>query len=56
LQTQIVKYGGPFILGSDALFWDKVGEFSFALELVQELQIPEVQILNTSPKRIIDYP
>jgi putative hydrolase len=53
--TYMAKYEGPVILGSDAHFWDKVGEFSFALELVQESQIQESQILNTSPKRIMNY-
>lgn len=51
----MARYGGPVILGSDAHFWDRVGEFTHALELVQEAEIPAEQILNTSPERILDY-
>lgn len=49
------KYGGPVILGSDAHFWDRVGEFGFALELVKEAGIRETQILNTSDQRVLSY-
>lgn len=51
----MAQYGGPIILGSDAHFYDRVGEFRFALELVAEAGIKETQILNTSPKRVMDY-
>lgn len=51
----MVKYKSPVILGSDAHFWDRVGEFSDALVLVQEAGISEHQILNTSPDRVLDY-
>lgn len=49
------KYGGPIILGSDAHFWDRVGELGSALELAQESGIKDKQILNYSPERILDY-
>lgn len=49
------KYGGPIVLGSDAHFWDRVGELSSALELVEETGINEKQILNYSPERVLDY-
>lgn len=49
------KYGGPVILGSDAHFWDRVGEFKFALELANGVGISEQQILNYSPKRVLEY-
>ena len=48
-------YGGPVVLGSDAHFWDRVGEFSLALELVQEAEIPEHQILNTSVEKVMSF-
>lgn len=51
----MVKYKSPVILGSDAHFWDRVGEFSDALDLVHEAGISEQQILNTSPDRVLDY-
>jgi len=51
----MAKYKGPVILGSDAHFWDRVGEFSDAVELVGEVGISEDQILNTSPERVLDY-
>jgi len=49
------RYGGPIILGSDAHFWDRVGEFTLALELVAESGIKETQILNTSPEFVLRY-
>lgn len=51
----MVKYKSPVIIGSDAHFWDRVGEFSEALALVHEAGISEQQILNTSPDRVLDY-
>jgi len=51
----MVQYKGPVILGSDAHFWDRVGEFSHALELVHEVGILEHQVLNTSSDRVLDY-
>lgn len=51
----MAQYKGPVILGSDAHFWDRVGEFSDALELVREAGIAEHQILNTSPERVLNY-
>ena len=51
----MAKYGGPVILGSDAHFWDRVGEFSAAVELIAETGISEAQILNTSPERVLAY-
>ncbi|MHB8125527.1 MAG: phosphatase [Desulfitobacteriaceae bacterium] len=51
----MAKYKGPIILGSDAHFWDRVGEFSHALDLVHEAGVPEHQVLNTSPARVLDY-
>ena len=51
----VAQYKGPVILGSDAHFWDRVGEFSYALDLVRESGISEQQILNTSPVRVLDY-
>lgn len=51
----MARYKGPVILGSDAHFWDRVGDFSYALELVREVGIPEHQVLNTSPERVLEY-
>ena len=51
----MAQYKGPVILGSDAHFWDRVGDFSHALELVHEVGILEDQILNTSPERVLKY-
>lgn len=51
----MAKYKGLVILGSDAHFWDRVGEFSEALEIVREAGISEQQILNTSPERVLNY-
>ena len=51
----MAKYKGPVVLGSDAHFWDRVGEFNEAVELVREVGISEYLILNTSPERVLDY-
>ncbi|MDQ7094632.1 phosphatase [Desulfosporosinus sp. PR] len=51
----MAKYKAPVILGSDAHFWDRVGEFSEAIALIREVGIEEHQILNTSPERILNY-
>lgn len=51
----MAQYKGPVILGSDAHFWDRVGDFSHALELVREVGILEHQVLNTSPERVLEY-
>ena len=51
----MVKYGGKVILGSDAHFWDRVGEFAYALELLQEVGLPESQVLNTSDEKVLAY-
>lgn len=55
LAVYMAKYKSPVIIGSDAHFWDRVGEFSHALDLVHETGISEHQILNTSPERVLDY-
>lgn len=49
------KYGGPIVLGSDAHFWDRVGQLELACELAEESGIKEEQILNCSPERILAY-
>ncbi|HZK84287.1 MAG TPA: phosphatase [Desulfosporosinus sp.] len=51
----MAKYNGPVILGSDAHFCDRVGDFSHALELVREVGISDHQVLNTSPERVLKY-
>lgn len=49
------KYGGPIVLGSDAHFWDRVGELGSSLELAHETGIKEQQILNYTPEKVLDY-
>lgn len=51
----MMHYNGPIILGSDAHFSDRVGEFSQALSLVQEVGIMEHQVLNTSSGRVLEF-
>ena len=51
----MAKYKGPVILGSDPHFWDRVGEFGDALEVIHQAGISEHQILNTSSQRVLDY-
>lgn len=49
------KYGGPIVLGSDAHFWDRVGEVSSSVDLAIKSGIQEEQIINTSPEKVLDY-
>jgi len=51
----VARYGGLISLGSDAHYWDRVGEFGHVVELVEEAGIPERQILNTSPQKALSY-
>ena len=55
MAAYIARYQGPVVLGSDAHFWDQVGEFDNALEIVREVGIAEKQILNTSAERVLSY-
>ena len=49
------RYKGPVFLGSDAHFWDQVGDFSNAMEIVQEAGIGVEQIINISAQRVLVY-
>jgi len=51
----MAKYKAPVILGSDAHFWDRVGELSEAIELVHEAGISQHQVLNSSPERVLEH-
>jgi len=49
------KYQSLIALGSDAHYWDKVGDLTLALSLVKEAEIKEDSVLNTSEQKIISY-
>ncbi len=49
------KYGVPIVVDSDAHFETQVGEFPYALKMLEEIDFPEELILNASEKRLRDY-
>ncbi len=49
------KYGVPIVVDSDAHFEAKVGYFSFALQMLEEIDFPEELILNASEERLRAY-
>lgn len=54
VEANIINYEGELDMPLK-YFWDRVGEFAEAIELVQETGISQQQILNTSPERVLDY-
>ena len=49
------KYSHPIILGSDSHGVKDVGNFKYALEVIQECDFPETLILNTSTKNFKSF-
>lgn len=49
------KYGVPIVVDSDAHFETDVGEFSLALQMLEELDFPEELICNASEERVNAY-
>jgi putative hydrolase len=43
--------GQPVVLGSDAHFYTGIGDFSYALALLDEVDFPKELVLNTNPQR-----
>ena len=48
-----MEEGQPVVLGSDAHFYRNVGDFSYAEDLLRELQFPEELILNNTPEKFL---
>ena len=48
-------YKLPISLGSDAHYSTYVGEFSVVTKLLEEIQLPEELILNTSVDKLLNY-
>lgn len=48
-----MEEGMPVVLGSDAHFYTGVGDFSHALDLLQEVDFPAELVLNTDPTRFL---
>ena len=49
------KYRAPITVGSDAHFYTDVGNLQRAYDLLQELEMPEELIANTSVERLKQY-
>ena len=45
----------PVIVSSDSHFCYDIGNFTHALELLDELKFPEELVVNSSPKRLADF-
>lgn len=43
------------IVNSDAHFSSSVGDFSYALEIIEEVDFPESLIMNVDPEKFLDY-
>lgn len=55
LVKQCVQTGAPMVVGSDAHYADTVGEFGFALSLLQKLNVPPSCVLNTNVAAFKEY-
>lgn len=49
------KYEVPVMVNSDAHFFTAIGKFTFADELIRELDIPEKLIMNNDKNKILRY-
>jgi len=47
--------GATLCLGSDAHISYSLGDFSIASALVEEVGFPQERLLNTSPRRLLDF-
>jgi len=47
--------GATLVMGSDSHFAPSLGDFSEALELIQEVGFPQARLLNTSPRTLLDF-
>ena len=48
-----MELGSPVVLGSDAHFYTSVGDFSYALALMEEVGFPEELVLNREPAKFL---
>lgn len=49
------EYQVPILMGSDAHFDMRVGEFGYAIRLLQELDYPQELVLNRSIQALMEY-
>lgn len=49
------EYGVPLSLNSDAHFHTEVGDITFLSEIVQEAEIQEKDIINSSAEKVLDF-
>lgn len=50
------KYGVPIVISSDSHIADDVGEFSYALEVIRDVEFPEDLIVNTDRSLLFNLP
>lgn len=55
IATLAAQTGLTVVVGSDAHFADKIGNFAEALKLIEKAGVKEEQVLNTSSTKILDY-
>lgn len=52
IAVEVMKRGGKIVLSSDAHFCEEVGDFSFALAMLEEIGFPEDKIINADLGRL----
>lgn len=55
LLLECKKRGLPVILGSDAHFYASIGDFSYALPLIERAGMPKELIINRSVEKLLDF-
>lgn len=45
----------PVVLGSDAHFYDRVGDFDIVVPFLERLRFPEELVLNTDPEKFLSW-
>lgn len=51
----VLDAGGLIALGSDSHIASSLGNFERVLEVLAEIQFPQQKILNTSPRKVLDF-
>lgn len=49
------QYGTKLVIGSDSHFYESVGDFSAAVQLVEKYDVDGEQVLNISVQKVLDH-
>lgn len=50
-----MQYGVKVVVSSDAHFYNRIGEFKYSTDLLEEIGFPEENILNADYNRFLDF-